>query len=989
VSASLTKQVVAVAYSFNGEESPDLQIHLDACRNRLKKDCPEVELTYSQPGVTQGGTILESEVLPRIARADKLLAIFSQPNANIGFELGVALGLGKGVDVRYYGAKEPTFLKKPPFVGIACRPFRSHDDEYDSLLTQLRGPDWLCATAPSVSSDSAPGKQDDTLLLCAPGTEEAVYRAAPDCNPRRLELAAPPVPLHEFASQVLNATRLIWVIFNDPEERHGALNTRHAIFAGFFLGTMMGRASGQLADKIRVAESSIDVFPSSTLTFSNVMSLCRARGYGNLNELELRVRQHFGTSPSAKVRRPQAPARDENLDRQRVLDALAQWGGNQTRAAQTLGVSRRALLNSMDALGISRPRGSQPEKAGPRDSVDELPAATSVDEKHRRLTVLASSNVLADRYLVAEWRMRGASLRGLAPLGHDAIVVGRDDGGLVLCGPDGQMRLVTRAGPVEAPLHEQRITDLHRANENLVLSAARDRRIVKSSMHEDRAAVIAETVLGEVAESLASSEDGRRTMCGLADGRLGRCEDPGLEKWAWVTSPDQVSPCPVRIAANATATQVLCSWADGRLALWEPGPKDVLAPLPRFAQGLVPIAMSPDGKLGASAYDDGTLCLWDTAKRRFFAKIAVGRGVTAVAMNEAHLVCGFADGSVGVWDLGSSECRWRCEGHESAVTSIDLRGDDVFSASDDRTVKRWRLQSQGADLSFPPLRRIALTGGDRCLAGTTRTNRVIVGSIRPSDRSLVASPTELTVSACSVVAVSPNVEVVLIGESDGFLKIWRPGSAPPQLIEAHRPGATYVGLSSDGSTGVSGGQEGGVLLWDLRQKERMVGVPIRKTGPAVTALAVSGDGNSALWSDGEGNVRYWLRESSKVSSLRHSARTAFTCVALSSRGQVAVAGTVGGDSIGWRLADGIPHESNNQDWPISGVAVSDEGWTVLACDRELKLEFWSHDFVRPETIFTAKSTIESVSMTDGGAVACTDALGRCYVLSLSLPARRH
>ena len=44
------------------------------------------------------------------------------------------------------------------------------------------------------------------------------------------------------------------------------------------------------------------------------------------------------------------------LERQRILDALEQCGGNQTRAARLLGISRNTLLARLDAYGLPRPR---------------------------------------------------------------------------------------------------------------------------------------------------------------------------------------------------------------------------------------------------------------------------------------------------------------------------------------------------------------------------------------------------------------------------------------------------------------------------------------------------------------------------------------------------------------------------------------------------------------------------------------------------------
>jgi DNA-binding NtrC family response regulator len=70
--------------------------------------------------------------------------------------------------------------------------------------------------------------------------------------------------------------------------------------------------------------------------------------------------------PTVHLSRPRAeavtvvggnPMQEENdAERARILGALEQAGGNQTRAAQALGISRRTLLYRLDSYGVPRPR---------------------------------------------------------------------------------------------------------------------------------------------------------------------------------------------------------------------------------------------------------------------------------------------------------------------------------------------------------------------------------------------------------------------------------------------------------------------------------------------------------------------------------------------------------------------------------------------------------------------------------------------------------
>src|SRR6478735_1881251 len=66
------------------------------------------------------------------------------------------------------------------------------------------------------------------------------------------------------------------------------------------------------------------------------------------------------TPPGLESTREDILARARNelqgVERQRILDALEQTGGNQTRAAEALGISRRTLVYRLSELGVPRPR---------------------------------------------------------------------------------------------------------------------------------------------------------------------------------------------------------------------------------------------------------------------------------------------------------------------------------------------------------------------------------------------------------------------------------------------------------------------------------------------------------------------------------------------------------------------------------------------------------------------------------------------------------
>ena len=106
---------------------------------------------------------------------------------------------------------------------------------------------------------------------------------------------------------------------------------------------------------------------------AEALDMLRAYAWpGNIRELRNIVEravilsdgQHVGRRELALSELPETSERaavvaaDEDPERRRIVSALADCGGNQSRAAKLLGISRNTLIARIRELGLARPRGS-------------------------------------------------------------------------------------------------------------------------------------------------------------------------------------------------------------------------------------------------------------------------------------------------------------------------------------------------------------------------------------------------------------------------------------------------------------------------------------------------------------------------------------------------------------------------------------------------------------------------------------------------------
>jgi len=424
--------------------------------------------------------------------------------------------------------------------------------------------------------------------------------------------------------------------------------------------------------------------------------------------------------------------------------------------------------------------------------------------------------------------------------------------------------------------------------------------------------------------SAAFSPDGRKILTGGTDDAAGLWDLNG-NKLASFSGHNSMF---VNSAAfSPDGNSVLTGSSDKTARIWDLSGK-LLATFSGHTQDVQSVCFSADGKMIATAGDDMTAKVWDVSATEvavFSEPSSSAFEAVAFSPDGQYLATGGSSNAVVLWEVhdgGNARLLTTFTGHSDKITEIAFSpdGQSLLSSSEDGTAILWSLT------------------GDKIVTLAGNMERVYA------------------------VAVSPDGQTLFTGSNAGTAVLWNRKGEVLATCSGHTDEVRTVAFSPNGQTLLTGSRDKTLKLWNLKGQELRT---FSENVGEIYAAAFSPDGKTVLSGDDIGQAKLWNLDGEGLLSFESPGSGHINAVAFSPDGKYLLTAHGGFATRGedntvhvWDGSGGLLFTFNGHREPVSGVAASPDGSTVVSVSLDGTARLW----LTPQALLRQK--LYSFSMKD-------------------------
>lgn len=349
----------------------------------------------------------------------------------------------------------------------------------------------------------------------------------------------------------------------------------------------------------------------------------------------------------------------------------------------------------------------------------------------------------------------------------------------------------------------------------------------------------------------------------------------------------------------------------GYVRIYDMGSRQFLLALPGHTNTVAGLAFAPNGNQLASASHDGTVRLWDLERQEQIHVWATQSAMLAVGFspNGALLIGAGHTGVVYLWDVIRGVLCDALEGHSDIIRSLAVHPDGTLLATGgtDGEIRLWELR------------------GDRAAA---LSGRAQPGATERRDTGSASVATQHDVSSVIALAFSANGLLLASGGVTGTIALWEGRSLDPLAsFQAHAMETRALVFGQECHYLYSGGGGGAssIQIWDVARNEPIARLLQDET---TWSLGLTPDGTTLVSGREDGTVHLWNVSEPSSTTLIHTVygyRMSLTTLAWSQSGRWLATGDVHGDILVWDVSGEQPmqrHHLKCEDGSVTAVTFS-------------------------------------------------------------------
>ncbi|GAB6028415.1 hypothetical protein CHUAL_002575 [Chamberlinius hualienensis] len=288
---------------------------------------------------------------------------------------------------------------------------------------------------------------------------------------------------------------------------------------------------------------------------------------------------------------------------------------------------------------------------------------------------------------------------------------------------------------------------------------------------------------------------------------------------------------------------------------------------------------------------------------------------------------GSVDGTVKVWQLGTSSLRSTLEGHTGPITSVSCAPSSLFAASgsQDKTVRIWGL-----------------------------TLGHIVSTFKEHDAPI------------SAVKVAADSRRVLSADIAGSIKLW--GADNGLVTHSWKGPTSFIDLTTNIKFAICGDNGNSVHLWTLSPENQSTQVHHKEP---ILCHALTIDSRHLITGSKDKSLKVWDVVGGKLTQVLVGHTAAVTCVALAPLNRVMViSGSDDCNVIAWDMQTGnIIHTLSGHSDAVTSVQLSVDGNSAVSGSKDQCICVWDSQSGQIVTAFNVHSPILHLAMTyDAGHI---------------------